>query len=50
MNLKRAKSSFKHVIFTHGIRSIDQGQGKGGIRLCHRNGIRIRAGRHASDS
>jgi hypothetical protein len=29
-NLKRAKSSSDHVISTHGMRSIDQGQGEGG--------------------
>jgi hypothetical protein len=38
-NLKRVKSSIEHVIFTNGIRSIDQGQSKGGSRLCHWNGI-----------
>jgi hypothetical protein len=46
---KRAKSISDHVISTHGIRSIDQGQGKGGNQLHHWKGIQIHANRHASD-
>jgi hypothetical protein len=50
MNLKRVKSSIDHVIFTNNIRSIDQGQSKGGSRLCHQKGIQIRASRHTPNS